>query len=81
MPERIRLGLVGTGWITGLHLATFDRLDRTDLVGVVSGSIGRAASISPRWGGSPYSDVRVMLERECPNAVFVCLPRRGHGFR
>jgi predicted dehydrogenase len=74
MTGRIRLGLVGTGWITGLHLPVLERLDRSDLVGVVSGSIDRAASISTRWGGSPYSDIRPMLERERPQAVYVCLP-------
>ncbi len=74
MTGRIRLGLVGTGWITGLHLASLDRLDRTDLVGVVSGAIDRAASIGAQWGGTPYTDLRGMLERERPDAVYVCLP-------
>jgi myo-inositol 2-dehydrogenase/D-chiro-inositol 1-dehydrogenase len=74
MTERLRLGLVGTGWITGLHLAAFERLDRTALVGVVSGSLERAAAICARYGGSPYTDVRQLLERERPDAVYVCLP-------
>jgi myo-inositol 2-dehydrogenase/D-chiro-inositol 1-dehydrogenase len=74
MTERIRLGLVGTGWITGLHLASLGRLDRSDLVGVVSGSIDRGASIAARWGGSPYTNMREMLDRARPDAVYVCLP-------
>jgi myo-inositol 2-dehydrogenase/D-chiro-inositol 1-dehydrogenase len=74
MTKRIRLGLVGTGWITGLHLASLARLDRTDLVGVVSGSLDRAASVAASWGGTPYTDLRRMLERERPDAVYVCLP-------
>ncbi len=73
MP-RLRLGLVGTGWITGLHLASLGRLGRSDLVGVVSGTIQRAAAIAGTWGGSPYTDVRQMLEREHPDAVYVCVP-------
>jgi myo-inositol 2-dehydrogenase / D-chiro-inositol 1-dehydrogenase len=78
MPERIRLGLVGTGWITGLHLAAFERLDRTALVGVVSGALDRAAAICAGHGGSPHTDVRQMLERERPDAVYVCLqPHRS----
>jgi predicted dehydrogenase len=68
------LGLVGTGWITGLHLASLGRLGRSDLVAVVSGTIQRAAAIAGTWGGSPYTDVRQMLEREHPDAVYVCLP-------
>lgn len=74
MPGRLQLGLVGTGWITGLHLASLGRLGRSDLVGVVSGTIQRAAAIAGAWGGSPYTDVRQMLEREHPDAVYVCLP-------
>src|SRR6266511_2479107 len=73
MP-RLRLGLVGTGWITGLHLGSLGRLGRSDLVGVVSGTIQRAAAIAGTWGGSPYTDVRQMLEREHPDAVYVCVP-------
>jgi myo-inositol 2-dehydrogenase / D-chiro-inositol 1-dehydrogenase len=71
---RLRLGLVGTGWITGLHLASLARLDRTELVGVVSGEPDRAGSVAARWGGRPYTDLGAMLERERPEVVYVCLP-------
>jgi predicted dehydrogenase len=74
LPGRLRIALVGTGWITGLHLASLARLGRTDLVAVVSGSIERAAAVAATWGGSPYTDIRRMLERESPDAVYICLP-------
>ncbi|HEY7736567.1 MAG TPA: Gfo/Idh/MocA family oxidoreductase [Candidatus Limnocylindrales bacterium] len=74
MTGRIRLGLVGTGWITGLHLRALERLDRTELVGTVSRSTERAAAIASRWGGQPYDDVVELLQRERPDAVIVCLP-------
>jgi len=73
MTDRLRLGLVGTGWITGLHLAALARLERTELVGVVSGSIDRAAALTLRWGGSAHPEVRRMLDDERPDVVYVCL--------
>lgn len=77
--ERLRLGLVGTGWITGPHLEALARLDRTRLVGVVSGSLKRAAEITGRWGGTAHTDLGAMLEAERPDAVYVCLPPHRAG--
>ena len=74
MPDRSRLGLVGTGWVTGLHLSALRRLDRTVLAGVVSGSADRAAAVTGRWGGTAHTDLGQMLEAEHPDAVLVCLP-------
>src|SRR5690348_8409190 len=74
MPDRLRLGLVGTGWITGLHLTALQRLDRAALTGVVSGSADRAAALTGRWGGTPYADLERMLDEKHPDAVLVCLP-------
>ncbi len=72
MTDRLRFGLVGTGWITGLHLAALERLDRTELVGVVSASPERAAETTARWGGAAYSTVAAMLDGGRPDAVYVC---------
>ena len=74
MTSRLRLALVGTGWITGLHLRALDRLDRTTLVGVASRSAGRAAAIAARWGGGSFDDVRRMLDETRPDVLFVCQP-------
>jgi myo-inositol 2-dehydrogenase/D-chiro-inositol 1-dehydrogenase len=74
MADRLRLGLVGTGWISTIHLAALERLARTELVGVVSGSAERAAAITTRWGGRRYQDLERMLDDERPDVVYVCLP-------
>ena len=41
--DRLRLGLIGAGWISSLHLEALDRLDRTTLVGVASARLESAA--------------------------------------
>jgi myo-inositol 2-dehydrogenase/D-chiro-inositol 1-dehydrogenase len=70
----MRVGLVGTGWITPIHLRALANLGRTELVGVVSRSVERAAAVTATWGGRPFDDVDRMLDDARPEAIFVCLP-------
>lgn len=71
---RLRLGLIGTGWIVPRHLRVLARLGRTDLVGIVSRSAQRAAAITADWGGVGYTDLVRMLDEQAPEVAFVCLP-------
>jgi myo-inositol 2-dehydrogenase/D-chiro-inositol 1-dehydrogenase len=72
--SRLRLGLIGTGWITERHLPILARLGRTDLVGVVSASPERATNVAATWGGAGYTDLARMLDKQAPDIAFVCLP-------
>lgn len=72
--RRLRLGLIGTGWIVPRHLRVLARLGRTDLVGVVSRSAERAEAITAAWGGAGYTDLGPMLDEQAPEVAFVCLP-------
>jgi myo-inositol 2-dehydrogenase/D-chiro-inositol 1-dehydrogenase len=74
VSERLRLGFIGTGWISDLHLPALEHLGRTSLVGVVSRSADRAGSIASRWGGAPFTEVPRMLDEARPDVVYVCLP-------
>ena len=71
---RLRLGLIGTGWIVPRHLRVLARLGRTELVGVVSRSPERAAAVTTQWGGTAYTDLGRMLDEKAPGVAFVCLP-------
>jgi myo-inositol 2-dehydrogenase/D-chiro-inositol 1-dehydrogenase len=71
---RHRLGLIGAGWIAGLHLEALARLDRTELVGVVSGTGAGAATIVDQWGGKVFDRVEAMLNEAMPDVVYVCVP-------
>lgn len=70
----LRLGLVGAGWIAGLHLEALERLGRTELVGVVSGTGAGAAAVVERWGGEAYARPETMLDDARPDVVYVCVP-------
>jgi myo-inositol 2-dehydrogenase/D-chiro-inositol 1-dehydrogenase len=70
----IRLGLIGAGWIAGLHLEALERLGRTTLVGVVSGTGAGAAAATERWGGKAYERPEAMLDDARPDVVYVCVP-------
>ena len=69
-----RLGLVGAGWIAGLHLEALERLGRTELVGVTSRTLEGATATTERWGGRPFDDLDRMLEAARPEVAYVCVP-------
>ncbi len=70
----LRLGLVGGGWISRLHLDALERLGRSELVGVVSGTRETAEVVTARWGGTSYEDLDTMVDRGRPDAVYVAVP-------
>jgi len=70
----LRLGLIGAGWIAGLHLEALDRLGRTELVGVVSGTGAGAQSLVGLWGGTAFERPEAMLDEARPDVVYVCVP-------
>lgn len=74
MSAEFRLGLIGAGWIAGLHLEALARLGRTELVGVTSRTHEGAAAVTARWGGQPYSELDRMLDAAKPDVVYVCVP-------
>jgi predicted dehydrogenase len=68
------LGLVGGGWISGQHLEALERLGRTQLVGVVSGTPETGDAVTARWGGARFDDVDAMLMMAKLDAVYVAVP-------
>ena len=72
--DRLRLGLIGAGWITPMHLAAFDRLDRTTLVGVSSARLASAEATAVPRGAAAYDDAERMLDEQRPDIVYVAVP-------
>jgi myo-inositol 2-dehydrogenase/D-chiro-inositol 1-dehydrogenase len=70
----LRLGLVGGGWISGQHLEAVERLERTELVGVVARTRETADAVTARWGGTGYDGLDRMLEAARPEVVYVAVP-------
>jgi myo-inositol 2-dehydrogenase/D-chiro-inositol 1-dehydrogenase len=72
--DRLRLGLIGAGWITTLHLDALDRLDRTTLVGVASARLASARATALPRGAAAYDDAARMLDETRPDVVYVAVP-------
>lgn len=72
--DRLRLGLIGAGWITPAHLAALDRLGRTTLVGVASAHLDRAQATAGPRGAVAYDDIERMLDEQRPDVVYVAVP-------
>jgi myo-inositol 2-dehydrogenase/D-chiro-inositol 1-dehydrogenase len=72
--EGFRLGLIGAGWISGIHLAALDRLGRTRLVGVASSREESAKAAADPRGATAYTDIDRMLDEERPDVAYVCVP-------
>ncbi len=79
-PETLRLALVGAGWISGYHLAALDRLGRTHLVGVASGSLERARAVAAPRGAAAYAGddgLDRLLDEQRPEVVVIAVPPRA----
>jgi len=72
----VRVGLIGAGWIAEEHVAILRRLGDVDLVAVADVNEERARELG--GGAATYTDWHELLERESPDAVFVCTPPMLH---
>ena len=64
--DRLRLGLIGAGWITPMHLDALDRLGRTELVGVASARLASAEATAGPRGATAYDDYERMFDAARP---------------
>lgn len=72
----MRVGMMGAGWIATDHVARLRRREGVELVAVCDVDLERARALA---GSAPaYTDWRELIEREAPDAVFVCTPPRSH---
>jgi predicted dehydrogenase len=68
--------VIGAGWIAEEHVAILRSLEGAELVAVCDVDETRAAELAA--GAAVYTDWRELLERESPDAVFVCTPPMLH---
>ena len=71
-----RLALIGAGWISGYHLAALERLGRTRLVAVASGSLASAGTTAAAHGGAAYptDELERLLDEQRPELALVAVP-------
>jgi predicted dehydrogenase len=76
---RLRVGVVGTGFIAGRHLAGLAGFDDVAVVAVADAVPARAEEAAARSGARPYPDGTALLETEELDAVWLCVPPFAHG--
>ena len=74
-----RVGIVGAGWIAGVHLRVLSRFDDVAVVGIASRNPVSAGPLAQAAGARVYPDYRSMLDQAELDAVFVCVPPYAAG--
>ena len=76
----LRIGIVGTGSIAGVHIASLAKVPEAEVVACVDVDFGKAAErASEIRGCTPYKDVSAMLDEQALNAAYICVPPFAHG--
>lgn len=85
LDERVRVGLIGSGWITEQHIAAFAAAPNTEVVALADyprdrgGRPGRGAALAADKGiARYYEDYRRLLEQDDVQMVTVALPNVQH---
>ena len=77
--DRLRVALIGPGFIAQRHLEVLSTEPGAELVGIASRTRDKAETAARRFGGRPYDDLERMLDTETPDAVWVCVTPDAHG--
>lgn len=79
MTEPLHFGLVGCGVIGPVHAEAIASLPDALLVSAADLDFERAQKLTRKYGGTPYSDLQSMLQRERLDVVIICTPSGLHG--
>lgn len=77
--SRLKVACVGPGGIAARHLAAMSAQEGVEIVGVASRSEERAAAMTGRFGGRPFTDVEAMFDETRPDALVICVIPSAHG--
>jgi predicted dehydrogenase len=79
MRNTVRVGLVGSQFISGIHAESLSRCAAAELLAVASPSPGHAKTFAGRWHiPHHYTDVRRMLEMPELDMIVVGAPNHAH---
>jgi myo-inositol 2-dehydrogenase/D-chiro-inositol 1-dehydrogenase len=77
--DRLRVALIGPGFIAQRHLEVLSTEPGVELVGIQARTEATAAAAAARFGGRPYSELDRMLDTERPDVAWVCITPDQHG--
>ena len=76
--KKLRVGIIGCGRISVMHLVSIQALDVAELVCVCDNKKDRADETANKYGVKAYYDYEEMLATEQLDAVHLCLPHYLH---
>ena len=75
----MKIGIIGTGWVTGLHLDALKLIEGAEVVAIAGRNEDRAKELADPWKAKTYVDPLTMLQKESLDAAFILLPPHLHG--
>ncbi len=76
--KKLRVGVIGCGRISVMHLTSADKLEQAELVCCCDVKSERAQAVAQKYGITAYTSYEKMLEAERLDAVHLCLPHYLH---
>ena len=81
MPEKVRVGLIGAGFVGNIHARALRRITDLDveIAAVAAVPLGQAEELAQRYAmADAYDDHRRILERDDINLVVLAVPNYLH---
>ena len=75
----VRIGIIGTGWVTELHLNALRTIEGAEVVAIAGRNQTQAAELAEPWKAQTYETPLRMLSSESLDAAFILLPPHLHG--
>lgn len=79
MPDKLKIGFIGTGGIAGSHIPNLQKRDDVKLAAFCDVVKERAEERAEEFGAKAFTDAKEMLDKSKLDAVYLCLPPFAHG--
>ena len=76
MVERLRVAVIGVGYLGRFHALIYSRLPQVRLVGVVDSDAARASAVASEAGCAAFTDLAAIIDQV--DAVSVVVPTTAH---
>lgn len=78
MKRNIKIGFLGSGYVTSLHIDALKKIPTAQITAVTSLDPKSAELVAQPLGAAVYSDYKTMLKKENLDAVYICIPPGAH---
>jgi len=79
VKEKLRIGLIGCGGISGAHLPHLSKSEDVELAAFCDVVVERAQKKAAEFGGEVFDDAATMLKNTQLDAAYILIPTYAHG--